>query len=92
MDIIVKAYVFNDIDDIEEFNISVNETKYPLVKKALEREFNKIVKYLYQLKDTGVIKSVFIPKNKKLQKELDSLTTYKRQIKYSISKLKAVFG
>lgn len=91
MEIITKAYIVHSIDDIEEINIRVTELNFLIVRRRLELERNKIIDMLKQMKNAGAIKSIWIPKNKKLQKELNNLTTCKRQLKNSIEKIKAVF-
>ena len=91
MEIIIKAIIVHSIDSIQELNIKVTDENFLIVRKRLELEYQKIVEILKNLKDSGAIKSIFIPKNKKIQKELNTLITQKRQLKNSIEKIKAVF-
>jgi len=91
MEIITKAFIVHNISDIEELNIKVTDYNCLIVRKRLELEYQKIVEILKNLKDSGAIKSIFIPKNKKIQNELNKLITQKRQLKNSIEKIKAVF-
>ena len=91
MEIILKGYLIKSIDSTEEILIKVNEVNAKLVRKKLESEHDKIISLFKQLKESGAIKSVYIPKNRKLQKEIDKLTTIKKEIKNSISKIKTLF-
>jgi len=88
---IIKAVLVHAIDNIEIFNIGVDETKALLVRERLELEHKKIIQHLKDLKEIGVIKSIFIPKNRKIQKELNNLVNAKKQIKNSVYKIKTIF-
>jgi hypothetical protein len=90
-EIVVKAFLVHSIEDIEEFNIRVTENSYGIIRARLNLEREKIINLLKQLKESGVIKSIFIPKNKKIQNELNKLTTIKRQITKYIEQIKTVF-
>jgi hypothetical protein len=91
MELIIKAFLVHSIDNIEELNIKVDEVKAPIIKARLEYEYIKLINILKELKEAGVIKSIWIPKNKRLKKELLSVITTKRQIKNSIEKIKQVY-
>jgi malate/lactate dehydrogenase len=94
MELICKAFDVKSINNIEEFNIRLNDEdeniEYNLIysRKKLEYEHQKIIDILINLKDKGVIKSIYIPKNKKLDKELERLVRVKKEIKKSLDKIK----
>jgi hypothetical protein len=97
MDIITKAFRVNAYNDIEEFNILIKvidldstdvRYKIELVKKRLIFEQQKIIDILKKMENEGIIKSIFIPKNKKIQKDLDNLVRVKKEIKKSLEKIK----
>ena len=92
MEIIIRAHLVHKFDDIESFSIKVNELNRYIVKKRLELEYYKLVDILRILKEDNQIKSIFIPKNKKIQPQLDKLVTTKRDIKRSIQKLRDAFN
>jgi hypothetical protein len=94
MEIICKAFDIKSINNIEEFNIRLNDEdeniEHNLIysRKKLEYEHQKIIDILINLKDKRVIKSIYIPKNKKLDKELERLVRVKKEIKKSLDKIK----
>jgi len=90
-EIIIKAFLVHSEENIEEFNVKVDEIKAPIIKSRLGHEYQKIILLLKIMKDQGLIKSIWIPKNKRIQKTLDNLVTIKRQIKNSIQKIKTVY-
>lgn len=91
-EISIKAVLVHDIGNVEIFNINVNEDKYIIVKKRLEYEYKRIVVILNNQKAYGHIKSVAIPKNKKIQKELNELVSAKKIINESLNKLKVFYA
>jgi hypothetical protein len=91
-EIIIKAFLVYSEENIEEFNIKVDETKAPIIKARLGHEYQKIILLLKIMKDQGIIKSIWIPKNRKIQATLDKLVTTKRQIRNSITKIKTVYN
>ena len=91
MESIVKAALVRNIKDIEVFNIKVTEKNSEIVKLKLTSERNKIVKILQDLKRQEVIKSIFRPKNKTLQKDLDNLIKIKQDLKKSIEKINVIY-
>ena len=102
MEIIIKTILFHSNEDIESFQIKVNESNYLLIIKKLQSERNKIINYLEDLKEKGIIKSSRRPKihsksfisgfpNKKTQENLDHICEVKRQINKSIDKLKTIY-
>lgn len=76
----------------EYFNIDVTEEKYFLVKNRLILENKKIVNILKRMKTDGIIKSIYMPSNKKIQKELNEYIEAKKIIKDSIKKITSFFG
>jgi hypothetical protein len=91
MEIILKAFIVNSIDDIEEFNIRVDENNCKIVSSTLNRERMKIIDIFKGLKREGTIKSIFIPKNNKIKDKLIKLITIKRQLVNSMDKISEIF-
>jgi len=91
MDIIIKIALVHSISDVEVFSIKVTNFKYQLVRKKLELEKKKIIDIFKLLKSQGEIKSIFRPKNKKIQKQLDELVKAKKILKESIKSISEVF-
>ncbi len=89
--IIMKAVLVENLENINIFSIDVNIENHKIVRLKLEEEREKIIKILKNLKEEGKIKSIFIPKNKKMQKQLNNLVHSKRTIKHSLEKIKEVF-
>ncbi len=88
MEIIVKAVLF---DELETFDIVVTKQNSLKIRMKLEQERDKIIKQLRTYKDAGLIKSIFYPRNKKMQEHLDKLVKCKKEMKKSLSKLIKVF-
>ena len=91
MEALVKAFLFEHTE-IKQFNIRVSEDQHKKVKLKLEETYKQMVNYLKDLQKEGVIKSVWRPKNKQIQKHLNELIQAKRDIKKSIESMKEVFG
>ena len=91
-EIIIKAFLVEDMDNIKEINVRVTDLRCVIVKEKLKLEAGKIFNILKELKKAGVIKSIFIPKNRRLKKELDKLVHVKKQIKNSIDKINTLFN
>ena len=73
-----EAYIVKDFNSL-------------IVRRNLEEQNKKAVAILKRLNKQKIIGSIFIPKNKKMQKELDSLVKAKRQNKNSIDIIIATF-
>lgn len=86
----INAVLFSP-NNIKIFPIEVSNSNEQLVKKKLESERQKIIKYLKNLKQQGKIKSVFRPKNKQIQNHLDEICKLKKDIKKTINKLKILY-
>ena len=91
MEIKVQAFLVHGFEDIESFPIFVNDKNYILVRMKLEEQYDRIVKLLKRLFSAGEIKSIYIPKNKKIQKQLNNLVTTKKSIKKSLDQIKISF-
>ena len=91
METIIKAVLVHKLNDVEFFNIVLTETKHKFIRGRLEYERVKILAILFDLQDNGIIKTVKIPKNKKIQKELDELVKAKRTIDKSIQVIKEIY-
>lgn len=89
IEIITKAYIVKGFE-VESFLIKVTEVNSLIVRKKLEYEQNKIINKLKQMKKQGLIKSIYIPKNRKLKKEINDLVEAKKGIKKSINKIKQI--
>ena len=92
MEITIEGFLVNSPEDIKKVQIIPTSENYFKVKSKINFERNKLIKYLSGLKENGLIKSVYRPKNKKLQEHLDNVCKAKRQMKASIEKLDAIFG
>lgn len=75
-----------------KYNVDVTINNYWFVRKKLDNEYQQITDILKILKEEGAIKSIWIPKNKKLQKYLDELVEAKLFIKQTIKKLIILFS
>lgn len=90
MENIIDIATFNE--KVRLIKIKVNDNDYKIVIKKLLLEKEKIVNYLYNLKEQGKIKSIFRPKNKQIQKELNELIKAKKTIKKAIEKIKEIYS
>lgn len=90
-EIITKAIIVRSPTEIEKFNIRVNDKKFILIRHRLELERIKIIDIFKQMKEEGKIKSIYRPKNKKIQKDIIRLIDAKRTIEESINKIKEVY-
>lgn len=91
MEIVVKAHLVHSIDVIENFSIRVDDLNRLIVLKRMELEYIKAVDILKNLKKKEVIRSIFIPKNKKIQDKLDILVVTKKELKRSMRKIRDAF-
>ena len=92
MELITKGVLINSLKELEIFSIKIKTTRQAIfVKEKLKEQKNKAISILKKLKITGEIKSIYVPKNKMLQKDLNRLVQAKRIIKKSIEDLNAFF-
>ena len=100
MEIRVKAYDIEIPDKIIELNAKVNENNYEWVKSKLIYEDRKIVNYLKELKNQGIINiitskpkvnDILTPGHKELQEKIDKLIKVKRELKKSIKAVDEIF-
>jgi len=91
METIVKTYIIKELRNIQEKNIKVTKNNYVMVMERMKFDYNQAVLILRDLKESGIIQSVYIPKNKKIQGELDNLVNCKRILRCSMSKLRTIF-
>jgi len=77
--------------EIKTFKIEVNDRNYIIIRKKLDLEYEKILKYLKKLKEEGYIKSIKRPKNRELKNQLKQLVNAKKEIKKSINQIKEIF-
>lgn len=73
------------------FDIRVNSDNYRLIRHALDKEKDRIINKLKNYKTAGLIGSIFYPRNRYLQKELDELVHKKRVLKKSIEQINKIF-
>ncbi|MCH7568435.1 MAG: hypothetical protein IIA87_03355 [Nanoarchaeota archaeon] len=73
------------------FNVKVTPEDYLVVRKLLERERTRIIDKLKTYHVAGFINSIFRPRNKAMQKELDELVLKKRALKKSINQINQIF-
>jgi hypothetical protein len=92
MEIIIKCFKVHSWNNIEQFQAKVNDLKYEIVKKNQMYQYELLVDILKDLKNKELIKSVFQPKNKRIQNELDNIVRVKRLIKRSLNQLKTAFN
>jgi len=90
-EIIIDIVLIRDPYRYTEFKVVTNKQGYLLHKAKLERERKKIVNYLKQFKKEGIIKSIWIPKNRRIQKQLNELVRLKRTIDKSLQKINEFF-
>jgi len=64
----------------------------PYVVGKLKSEIKYIVDFFKKLKELGEINSIWRPKNKKLQKEIDKLVDIKKKLKQDIRKMNIIFA
>jgi len=76
----------------EEICINVEEESKPYVVGKLKSEIKYIVDFFKKLKELGEINSIWRPKNKKLQKEIDKLVDIKKKLKQDIRKMNIIFA
>src|SRR3990167_7824660 len=98
MEIQIEAVEFRSPEDIRIFPIKVTDKIIPrgkyfarechIVRRKLLEQHYFIVEYLKKLKEKGQIKSIFHPKNKKIQSQLNAMVKAKLKIKKSLSNLK----
>ena len=91
MESVIDAVLFHGPDNIEKFRVRVTDDKHLLILKKLESERVKIIDYLRTLESEGKIKSIFKPKSKDIQKDLNNIIESKRLIKDSIIKIKTLY-
>jgi len=91
LEVVTIAVIFRSPENVEVFPVRINEDNYILARGKMEFERDKIIDYLKSLREKGLIKSVYRPKNKKLQKQLNHLVKAKRSLAESINKIKLVY-
>jgi len=91
MELITKVALIKDLENIDIFQIQVNNLKYPIVKKKLLEQKDIATQITKDLFEAGEITSVSRPVNRKIQKDLDKLGIAKRIIKKSLKELNEFF-
>lgn len=89
MEMVLNGIIFDN--EIIQFPIRVDETNWIKVKSKLCIEKEKIIDFLKELEDSGQIKSIKRPKNKKIQKFLNELIHAKSEIKKSVKHINDLF-
>ncbi len=90
-EIIIDVVLIRDAYRYKEFKARTNSKNHVIHRGNQEWQRRKIVKFLKKFKEEGLIKSIFIPKNKRIQKELNELVRLKRMIDKSLGKIKEFF-
>jgi len=90
-EIVVKAALVKDIYTVEEFYVTVSKENYMKVRFKIEQERKKIINILKEYRDSGVIKSIWRPKYKPMQKSLDKIVRIKKDLKKSITQIKEFY-
>jgi hypothetical protein len=91
VEIIIKGFLIESLGNIKKYNLDVNKGDSKMIYGKLEEQNKKAIDILKRLKKSGKINSIYIPKNKKIQKELNELVETKREIKKSLNKLKQLY-
>ncbi|MCH7534174.1 MAG: hypothetical protein IH948_00210 [Bacteroidetes bacterium] len=87
MEIIVKVAKI----DRAIFIVKVTSENFLIIRKRLELEKKIIIEKFREFEKAGLIKSIFYPSNKRMQKQLDDLVLKKRTITRAIETIKQVF-
>lgn len=77
--------------DSNFFNVNVTPETYLIIRILLEKERQKIINKIKNYKIAGFINSIYRPKNKAIQKELDELVYKKKTLKQSINQINKIF-
>ena len=91
MEIKVKTYYISGMSVTSQLSL-VNDKNKLLVEGRLKIEKENIKRLFKKLVKEGVIKSIRIPKNKKIQNKLDELVEAKRNISNSLEQIKIAFN
>ena len=91
MELKTTAGLITKLGKIELFVVSVNEKNCFKIKKKLEAERNKVLEILKDLKNSGKIKSLSIPRNKRLQGKIDITVMFKEDLTSSIEKIREIY-
>lgn len=91
MKISSEVVLFNSPEDVQVSMATFNEHQSKKIAQALSYQKSKMVDYLKGLKEEGVIKTIFRPKNKKIQKQLDLIVNAKRKINKTLEKIEIIF-
>ena len=91
MELKTTAGLITKLGKVELFVISVTEKNCFKIKKKLEAERNKALEILKDLKDSGKIKSLSIPRNKRLQGKIDITVMFKEDLTSSIEKIREIY-
>lgn len=86
-----EVYFFREGKAISKTLKGVSEDNYPMVKPALIRERKLIISYLKDLREKDIIKSVFRPKNRKMQEALDELVHAKKVLSKVIDQITIIY-
>ena len=91
MELKTTAGLITKLGSIERFVIEIDSHHYVKARKKLEAEREKCLVILRELKQKGKIKSISLPKNETIQKELDDLVKLKEELIESIENIKEIF-
>ena len=72
----MRVCKINNLNDIKEIEIEPRNKE--IIKLLIEKEQKNAIDILKGLKEEGLIKSIYIPKNKKIKEQLNNLVQAKR--------------
>jgi hypothetical protein len=75
----------------EPFNVMATKENYLIIYNLLKSEKQKIIEKFKEYKSAGLIGSIFYPRNKIIQNELDELVKKKRLMTSSMEKILKLF-
>ena len=78
-------------DNDKEFEVKVTNENFKIIRFLIDKEKDKIIDKLKLYKNAGMIGSIFYPRNKQIQKELNNLVRKKRILTKSIEQINNIF-
>ena len=87
----IKAYLINNLEEIQPKFVFVNDQNYILIRKRLELERKRAIKILVDMKENGSIATISKPRCRGVQEALNELVNAKKELNKSISKIKEFY-
>lgn len=91
MEILVEGIIVKNPNEIESCALRVTDENYKKIREKLIFERTKLINYLKELKNQGLIKSIYRPKNKQLKNHLKEICKIKKNTLHTIEKLDTIF-